>query len=147
MQLLSEARVAAVAEGRELPAALDGLLAMPTTFAPKTLQDDGVVELMTAAMDSVFGEWSGPGRTGQYEADTEWIRRPDPWQDAALAETTVPLLVVAHEFDLFFPPALLARKAEKLPKGEFLEIKGCGHAGMEDIGGHREAVLKFFGTL
>jgi 3-oxoadipate enol-lactonase len=147
VQMLSEARVAALIEGVELPATLDALLAMPTTFTPKTLQDDVMVELMTSTMDAVFGQWSGPGRTGQYEADTDWIRRPEKWQEEALAETNVPLLVVAHEFDLFFPPALLARAAERLPQGEFLEIKGCGHAGVEDIPAHREAALKFFGTL
>jgi pimeloyl-ACP methyl ester carboxylesterase len=102
---------------------------------------------MTSTMDAVFGEWSGPGRKGQYEADTDWIRRPEDWQEEALAETVVPILVVAHEFDLFFPPAFLARRAERLPKGEFLEIKGCGHAGIEDIAAHREAALKFFATL
>jgi 3-oxoadipate enol-lactonase len=147
VQMLSEARVAAVLQGRELPARLDGLLAMPTTFAPGTLQDDAAVELLTSTMEAVFGEWSGPGRAGQYEADTDWIKRPDDWQEEALAETVVPLLVVAHEFDLFFPPALLAKKAERLPKGEFLEIKGCGHAGVEDIAAHRDAALKFFATL
>jgi pimeloyl-ACP methyl ester carboxylesterase len=55
--------------------------------------------------------------------------------------------VVAHEFDLFFPPTLLAWGAERLPAGEFLEIRGCGHAGVEDIPAHREAAMKFFATL
>ena len=106
-----------------------------------------VVEVMTSMMGSVSGAWSGPGRRGQYEADTEWIRHSVPWQEQALAETTVPVLVVAHEFDLFFPPALLAWGAERLPAGQFLEIKGCGHAGVEDIGAHREAAMKFFASV
>jgi len=147
VQMLSQARAEAEREGLKMPAALDGLLAMPTMFAPGTLQNDAVVEAMTSMLDAVFGEWSGPGRAGQYEADTDWIRRDGKWQEAALAETDVPLLVMAHEFDLFFPPSLLAGRAGQLPKGEFLEIKGCGHAGVEDIGVHREAALKFFGNL
>ena len=72
VQLLTRARVDAMRAGRDIPEALDALLSMPGTFAPATLQNDGVVELMTSMMDSVFGEWSGPGRQGQYEADTDW---------------------------------------------------------------------------
>jgi 3-oxoadipate enol-lactonase len=147
VQMLTDARVDALREGRDMPATLDAMLSLPGTFAPATLQNDSVVEVMTSMMGSVSGAWSGPGRRGQYEADTEWIRHSVPWQEQALAETTVPVLVVAHEFDLFFPPALLARGAERLPAGQFLEIKGCGHAGVEDIGAHREAAMKFFASV
>ncbi|HXQ60366.1 MAG TPA: hypothetical protein VN799_09705, partial [Acidimicrobiales bacterium] len=65
----------------------------------------------------------------------------------ALAETTVPVLVMAHEFDLFFPPRLLAWGAQQLPAGQFLEIAGCGHAGVEDIVTHRDAAMKFFASV
>ena len=147
VQMLTDARVEAITEGRDMPATLDGLLSLPGTFAPATLQDDAVVEAMTAMTGAVFGAWSGPGRQGQYQADTEWIRRPVTWQEEALAGIDVPLLVMAHEFDLFFPPALLAERARRLPKGQFLEIKGCGHSGVEDIGAHTEAALKFFASL
>jgi pimeloyl-ACP methyl ester carboxylesterase len=147
VQMLTDARVDALRQGRDMPAALDALLSWPATFAPATLQDDAVVEAMTAMMGPVFGQWSGPGRRGQYEADTDWIRHPTQWQEEALAETNVPLLVMAHEFDLFFPPSLLAWGAERLRFGQFLEIGGCGHAGVEDIGAHRDAALKFFGSL
>jgi pimeloyl-ACP methyl ester carboxylesterase len=147
VQMLTDARVDALREGRDMPAALDSMLSLPGTFAPATLQNDAVVEAMTSMMGSVFAEWSGPGRQGQYEADTEWIRHGTPWQEAALAETTVPLLVMAHEFDLFFPPSLLSWAAQRLPAGEFLEIGGCGHAGVEDIGAHREAAMKFFASV
>jgi pimeloyl-ACP methyl ester carboxylesterase len=147
VQMLTDARVEALRDGHEMPAALDAMLSLPGTFAPATLQNDAVVDAMTSMMGSVFGEWSGPGRQGQYEADTEWIRHPTEWQEQALAETTVPLLVMAHEFDLFFPPSRLQWGADKLPAGQFLEIPGCGHAGVEDIGAHREAAMKFFAAL
>jgi len=147
VQILTDARVDALRQGRDMPATLDSLLSLPGTFAPATLQNDAVVEAMTTMMGTVLGEWAGPGRRGQYEADTDWIRRSAPWQEQALAETTVPVLVVAHEFDLFFPPALLAWGAERLPAGQFLEISGCGHAGVEDIGAHRDAALKFFASV
>ncbi len=146
VQMLTDARVEALREGRDIPAVLDALLSLPGTFAPATLQNDAVVDVMTSMMGPVFGDWKGPGRRGQYEADTDWIRRSAEWQKKALAETTVPILVMAHEFDLFFPPALLAAAAERLPAGRFLEIAGCGHAGIEDIGGHRDAAMKFFAT-
>jgi pimeloyl-ACP methyl ester carboxylesterase len=147
VQMLTDARVDAIREGRDIPPVLDSLLSLPGTFAPATLQNDAVVEAMTTMMDSVGGQWSGPGRQGQYEADTDWIRRTTQWQEAALTETTVPVLVVAHQFDLFFPPSLLARGAERLPAGQYLEIAGCGHAGVEDIGAHREAAMKFFASV
>lgn len=147
VQMLTDARVESLREGRHMPAALDTLLSLPGTFAPATLQNDAVVEAMTTMMASMSGEWSGPGRRGQYEADTEWIRHSPQWQEEALAETTVPVLVVAHEFDLFFPPALLAWGAERLAAGQFREISGCGHSGVEDIGAHVEAAMKFFAAV
>jgi pimeloyl-ACP methyl ester carboxylesterase len=147
VQMLTDARVDAMREGHTLPAVLDSLLSLPGTFAPATLQNDAVVEALTAMMDPVFGKWSGPGRQGQYEADTDWIRRTTQWQKEALTETTVPVLVMAHEFDLFFPPSLLAWGAEQLPAGQFLEIAGCGHSGVEDIATHRDAAMKFFASV
>lgn len=147
VQLLSQARIDAIGSGARLPAALDSLLSLPVTFAPATVQNDDVVELVTSMMGPVFGTWTGPGRRGQLEADTEWIARPVSWQEQALAETAVPVLVIAHEFDLFFPPALLRWGAERLPAGRFAEIPGCGHAGMEDLAAHQEVALKFFASL
>ncbi|HXQ62111.1 MAG TPA: alpha/beta hydrolase [Acidimicrobiales bacterium] len=147
VQMLTDARVDAIREGRDMPAALDALLSLPGTFAPATVQNDAVVEVMTSLMGSEATEWSGPGRRGQYEADTNWIRRPSQWQEQALAETTVPVLVMAHQFDLFFPPSLLAWGAERLPAGRFLEISGCGHAGVEEIEAHREAAMAFFAEV
>jgi pimeloyl-ACP methyl ester carboxylesterase len=85
VQMLTDARVEALREGKEIPAALDEMLSMPGTFAPVTLQNDAVVEAMTSMMGSIGGEWSGPGRQGQYEADTRWIRHPRQWQEESLA--------------------------------------------------------------
>jgi pimeloyl-ACP methyl ester carboxylesterase len=147
VRMLTDARVDALRQGVDLPGALDAMLSMPGTFAPATLQNDTVVEAMTTMMASMATEWSGPGRRGQYEADTTWIGHSPQWQEQALAETTVPVLVVAHEFDLFFPPALLAWGAKRLPAGQFLEIGGCGHSGVEDIAGHVEAAMKFFASV
>jgi 3-oxoadipate enol-lactonase len=147
VRMLTDARVESLRQGVEIPAALDALLSLPGTFAPATLQNDAAVEAMTAMMASTSGGWSGPGRRGQYEADTAWIRHSQQWQEQALAETTVPVLVMAHEFDLFFPPALLSWAAQRLAAGQFLEIGGCGHSGVEDIAGHVEAALTFFGSV
>jgi pimeloyl-ACP methyl ester carboxylesterase len=147
VRMLTDARVESLRQGLAIPAALDALLSLPGTFAPATLQNDAVVEAMTTMMASTSSEWSGPGRRGQYEADTTWIGHSQQWQEQALAETTVPVLVMAHEFDLFFPPALLAWGAQRLAAGQFLEIGGCGHSGIEDIAGHVEAALKFFASV
>jgi pimeloyl-ACP methyl ester carboxylesterase len=147
VQLLSRARIDALRAGHDMPAALDALLGMPATLAPATVQDDHFVEFMHGLAGSVFGTWSGPGRQGQYEADCDWISRDAQWQAEALAGTTVPLLVVAHEFDLFFPPPLLAGAADTLPAGQFHVIPGCGHAGFEDIDAHRDVAFKFFASV
>jgi pimeloyl-ACP methyl ester carboxylesterase len=75
------------------------------------------------------------------------MSRPKEWQAQALAETTVPVLVIAHEFDVVIPPAVLRWGAELLPAGRYVEIAGCGHAGVENIPAHREAMSKFFAGL
>jgi pimeloyl-ACP methyl ester carboxylesterase len=144
---LTQARVEAIRDGHRMPATLDSLLSLPVTFAPATVQNDDVIGFVTSMMGSVDREWSGPGRRGQYEADTDWILRPVSWQEQALAETTVPVLVMAHEYDPFFPPSLLQWAAERLPAGRYVEIAGCGHAGLEDVAAHQEAAMKFFASL
>jgi pimeloyl-ACP methyl ester carboxylesterase len=54
VQILTDARVDALRQGRDMPATLDSLLSLPGTFAPATLQNDAVVEAMTTMMGTVL---------------------------------------------------------------------------------------------
>jgi pimeloyl-ACP methyl ester carboxylesterase len=146
-RLWIQAWLEAVEAGIDVPRALEYIGGLPSNMAPATMQDDAAVELLVGLAPDALPDWQGPGRVGQYHADHDWMSRPKEWQAQALGETDVPVLVIAHEFDVVIPPALLRWGADLLPAGRFVEIAGCGHAGVENIPAHREAMSAFFAGL
>jgi pimeloyl-ACP methyl ester carboxylesterase len=137
----------ALAEGFEMPPRLGLTLGLPALMAPATIQDGAFVDMIAALPPGTLMDWRGPGRVGQYQADDEWIARSSEWQEQALRETTVPVLVIAHEFDVIHTPALLRWGAERLPAGRYLEIAGCAHGGTEGLPARRDAMNTFFAAL
>jgi len=137
----------ALAEGFEMPPRLGFTLGMPAIMAPATIQDGAFVDMIAGLPPGALMDWRGPGRVGQYQADDDWMARSKEWQEQALRETTVPVLVIAHELDIIHTPALLRWGAERLPAGEYIEIAGCAHGGTEGQPARREAMHTFFATL
>ncbi len=130
-----------------MPPRLGFTLGMPAIMAASTLQDRALVDMIAALPPGTLMDWRGPGRVGQYEADNDWMARSTEWQEQALRETTVPVLVIDHELDILQPPALLRWGAERLPAGHYVEIAGCAHGGTEGRPARREAMNKFFAAL
>ncbi len=102
-----------------------------TTLHPPMLQDPSTVQgwhqMLSAGYDS---GWAGPeGFKGQLTASQQWIAAGEPTPEH-LRAVGVPTLVLAFEYDLFFPPALCEATARLIPAAEFARIDGAGHGGI-----------------
>ncbi len=102
-----------------------------TTLHPPMLQDPATVtgwqQMLSAGYDS--GWASSEGFKGQLSASQEWIAAGEP-APQHLSAIDVPTLVLAFEYDLFFPPALCEATAGLIPSAEFAQIDGAGHGGI-----------------
>jgi pimeloyl-ACP methyl ester carboxylesterase len=102
-----------------------------TTLHPPMLQDPATVagwqQILSAGHDS---GWASPeGFEGQLSASQEWIMAGEPAPEH-LRAIDVPTLVLAFEYDLFFPPALCEAAAGLIPAAQFVRIDGAGHGGI-----------------
>ena len=62
-----------------------------------------------------------------------------------LADLKVPVLAIANEFDIYFPPSFVQKAVSKIPNAEYVEITGAPHVAMnpEDREKVISAVLDF----
>ena len=82
-------------------------------------------ELLTAQTDV----WASPdGEHGQWHAAKAWTRNTERME--RLAEIEVPVLSVAFEQDLKFPPRGARVAVSTIARGEAVEIVGAAHGGL-----------------
>jgi len=108
-----------------LPASFDQLSVVTIAVPAKVLQDDDdTVEMWLALLAGGLGQ-SDAGRLGQFAAERDWLL--DGTRSARWGEIDRPLLVVAFEHDLCFPPSRGREMAAAVPLGQFVEIAGVAH--------------------
>lgn len=102
-----------------------------TTLHPPMLQDPAMVKGWHQALSAGYDSgWARPeGFKGQLTASQRWITAGEPLPEY-LRAIDVPTLVLAFEYDLFFPPALCEATARLIPGAEFVQIDGAGHGGI-----------------
>ncbi len=102
-----------------------------TTLHLPMLQDPATVQGWRQALSAGYESgWAGPeGFKGQLTASQQWITAGEPTPEH-LGAIDVPTLVLAFEYDLFFPPALCEATARLIPAAEFAQIDGAGHGGI-----------------
>jgi pimeloyl-ACP methyl ester carboxylesterase len=97
-------------------------------LTPAQQRDDNAVRAALQMVDAIFGTWPEPGRLGQIEADVTWGEEDHLTE---LADMQVPCLVIAHEWDAYFPPALLRQVADRIPDAEYLEVPDVPHVPLD----------------
>src|SRR5699024_764250 len=110
----------------------DGLVSeqLMTTLHPTPLQVQAADGGMPDVLSPGDGGWTAPdGFRGQLTAAQQWITSREP-QPEHLAQIQVPTLVLAFEYDLFFPPAQCRATASLIPGAQFVQIDGAGHGGL-----------------
>jgi pimeloyl-ACP methyl ester carboxylesterase len=109
----------------DVPASVDLAQTLVLLMSSAQLQDD---DLVTRWAELAGGDpWSGPGRRGQHRANLEWSAKDD-WE-SSWASVRRPVLVMAFELDVLFPPAGGREAASHMPDAEYVEIAGVGHGG------------------
>lgn len=129
----------------EVPYSYDMARSLGDILRPEVLQNDDVtVERWASLLAGQREAWAGPdGRLGQYQAIWAWLLDEDP--GARWPFVRVPVLVVAFEHDLSFPPRTGREAAEAMPHGEFLEVRDATHNGaFEKPHEFNRMVLEFF---
>ncbi|MDN5757377.1 MAG: alpha/beta hydrolase [Tomitella sp.] len=101
-----------------------------TTLHPSLLQEPAAVSGWREVLSHGDGGWTSPdGFKGQLAASQQWITSGEP-KPEHLAAIHVPTLVLAFEFDVFFPPSLCAATASLIPGVQYAQIDGAGHGGL-----------------
>ena len=79
---------------------------------------------------------------GHSTASCSWMKEDHM---SELAGLKAPVLSIANEFDIYFPPSFVQKAVSKIPDAEYVEIKGASHVSMnpEDGGKIISAVLDF----
>jgi pimeloyl-ACP methyl ester carboxylesterase len=79
---------------------------------------------------------------GHSTAACNWMKEDHM---SELADLKVPVLAIANEFDIYFPPSFVQKAVLKIPKAEYVEIKGAPHVSMNPEHGEKiiSAVLDF----
>jgi pimeloyl-ACP methyl ester carboxylesterase len=77
-------------------------------------------------------DWDTPGDRGQYLACIQWLLDVD--HAARWPQLRQPMLVLALEHDLMFPPRIGCAAAAAMPGGTFAEITGHAHGGAIEAG-------------
>jgi pimeloyl-ACP methyl ester carboxylesterase len=133
-----DTEAALITEFGHLPDAYARYETLHSTLAPAVLRDDPATtdawwELLAAQATS----WTSPdGTCGQSAAAHSWVH--DDHRMDLLRGIALPVLVVAFEHDLLFPPRTGRVAADLLPEGAFVEIHDAAHGGLMT---HPEACL------
>lgn len=141
-RLVVEAGLEVAATGVEVPRRERVKDVLAEILTPRQLQDDSLVESWIALLEA-SPEWRNPGRHGQYAAVVDWVQgvgAAGRW-----GAISVPVLVVAFEDDVAFPPASGSRFADGVAGAELVVVTDAGHGGpFTHAGGVAEHVLDFF---
>ncbi|OBK89938.1 alpha/beta fold hydrolase [Mycolicibacter sinensis] len=102
-----------------------------TSLHPSMLQDPATVRAWHQVLSAGYDNEPAPqqGFIGQLTASQQWIAAGEPTA-AQLTTIDVPTLVLAFEYDLFFPPTSCETTARFIPNAEFAQIDGAGHGGI-----------------
>ncbi|MEV0588789.1 alpha/beta hydrolase [Nonomuraea sp. NPDC050310] len=143
-----EAETELIATTGRLSPAFMRLQTLLSTLPPAVLRsDDAQVRTWLELLGAQEAVWtSTEGENGQSAASDRWLR--DEHRMAALGQITAPVLVLAYEHDLYFPPSCGQIAADALPRGQFTQIPGAAHGGLLTHPGETtKAILAFLADL
>lgn len=106
---------------------LEGLVG---TLPPDTLRDDPEQVALWRELLSVHADvWTSPdGERGQWHAARAWTRSTRRMADLDAIES--PVLVLAYEHDLKFPPSGARESVAKMTRAHFVQVDGASHGGV-----------------
>jgi pimeloyl-ACP methyl ester carboxylesterase len=144
LQFSCEAELEMVRQGIDLPQRKQVADALAGVLTPSQLQDEALVQRIAERM-LALPPWGNPGRHGQFAARHAWGTGYRATHAARWAKISVPVLAVAFEQDVAFPPGSARLLTQAIPGAQLTVILDAGHGGVfthaAEVG---EALLKFF---
>ncbi|MBN1568695.1 MAG: alpha/beta hydrolase [Acidobacteria bacterium] len=132
-------------ENRDIPKSILKTL-MLIMYIPQHHWDNDDIVSSTLEILSGFisaSNESNQSVLGHSTAACNWMKEDHV---SELAGLKVPVLAIANEFDIYFPPSFVQKAVSIIPKAEYVEIGGASHVSMnpEHEGRIISAVLDFF---
>jgi pimeloyl-ACP methyl ester carboxylesterase len=144
LQFSWEAELEMVRQGIDLPQRKQIADTLAGVLTPLQLQDDALVQRVTERM-LALPPWGDPGRHGQFAARHAWGTRYRATHAARWAKISAPLLAVAFQQDICFPPSSARQLTQAIPGAQLTVIPDAGHGGVFTHAGEvGEVLLKFF---
>jgi pimeloyl-ACP methyl ester carboxylesterase len=145
LRLWAQAQVEAARDDSDLPY-MQATVTLATGLTPHQLRDDALVQGFAETL-LARPPWPNPGRHGQFAAGVSWATQDAATHAARWAKISVPLLAVASEQDVWFPPAAARQLTQAVPGSELAVIPDSGHFGpLTHVAEVTKALLKFFAT-
>jgi pimeloyl-ACP methyl ester carboxylesterase len=144
LQFSWEAELEMVRKGIDLPQRKQIADTLAGVFTPTQLQDEALVQRITERM-LALPPWGDPGRHGQFAARHAWGTGYRATHAARWAKISAPLLAVAFEQDVCFPPGSARQLTQGIPGAQLAVIPEAGHGGVFTHAAEvAEVLLKFF---
>ncbi|MFE3984455.1 alpha/beta fold hydrolase [Nocardia tengchongensis] len=117
-----------------LPTSVSTFELLMTTLPTAALQDHAAVPGWHTIFADDANRWTGAeGLKGQLTASRDWTRDKQSHLDR-LSRIGIPVLSIAFEHDLFFPPAGEREAAGRIPDCEYILIPQAAHGGLSTHG-------------
>lgn len=113
-----------------LPRLVSTFELLMTTLPAVALQDENLVNGWQSVLSDDSNRWTSvDGLRGQLAASQQWSMDSQRHQEE-LDAIAVPVLSIAFEHDLFFPPSNERAAAERISGCEFVVVEGAAHGGL-----------------
>ena len=127
---------------KNIPTSILKALMLITSIPQYHWDNDDIVTPTLEVLSGFISGSSDQNVLGHSTASCNWMKEDHVNE---LAGLKVPVLAIANEFDIYFPPSFVQKAVSKIPNAEYVEIKGAPHVAMnsEDRGKIISAVLDF----
>ncbi len=126
----------------DIPTSILKALMLINTIPKHHWDNDDIVSPTLDILSGFITESSNQNVLGHSTASRNWMKEDHIDE---LANLKAPVLAIANEFDIYFPPSFVQKAVSKIPDAEYVEIKGAPHIAMnpEDREKIISAVLDF----
>lgn len=114
-------------ENTDIPTSILKALMLIISIPQYQWDNDDIVSQTLEVLSGFISVSANQNILGHSTASCHWMKE-DHMNE--LADLKVPVLAIANEFDIFFPPSFVQKAVSKIPNAEYVEIKGSPHISM-----------------
>jgi pimeloyl-ACP methyl ester carboxylesterase len=123
-------------ENPDIPTSILKALMLINSIPQHHWDNDDIVSQTLEVLSGFISVSSNQNVLGHSTASCNWMKEDHM---SELADLKAPVLAIANEFDINFPPSFVKKAVSKIPNAEYVEIKGAPHVSMNPE--HREKII------